>query len=636
MRLKRYLVLAASVLLFIIAYVGYFEYTNAQMEDHFHKERVEAGVENSVLIAANSPDTAPPAPISSPVPASTNGTPDSANLIGPVPPAAASTPDAASAPAPAPDTTVAPAAPVIDNTPPTPAPAAAAPDNSPPPATPDTNSAPMAPSSTMNYPRENASPFLVLAAYHPSRFLTQTTTAEAPIAPVPPAAPVPTPATTNVTPGAPSVSAPATNTAGSTPVPPATGPSRPVPVEASVIILGYHQFVGPGQSSKNPYVMRQDVFEGEMKYLKDNGYHVVPLADVVRYIKHEIGLPPNSVAITIDDGYKSAIVYAAPVLKKYGYPWTYFVYPDFITVAEGKGAASWNDLLALQADGVDIESHSMTHPFLTSHHQKIKGVWHNFTQDEYDQWLTNETAGSKALLEQKMGKPIPYLAYPYGAYNKEVEAKAVAAGYDAIFTVADNPVHTNTNIHSVGRYVITQPVEKNFAAYLRQGALGVADADPAPGSTTSNPRPVITAVLGYEGTLDPNAIETTVRDFGIVRHDFDPKTSIVRLYLPRDLVQPVNIVNIRVKDAQTGQIMVANWHFNYEPGTAAVVHPPIGAPTNAPAAITNVPAAVAPKVAPAPAPVPAITNPAPVRPAVPTPAASAASSKGTKNPGQPD
>ena len=46
-------------------------------------------------------------------------------------------------------------------------------------------------------------------------------------------------------------------------------------IAASVIVLGYHQFTGPGQSSKNIYVMRQDVFDQEMKYLRDNGYHVV-------------------------------------------------------------------------------------------------------------------------------------------------------------------------------------------------------------------------------------------------------------------------------------------------------------------------------------------------------------------------
>jgi hypothetical protein len=129
----------------------------------------------------------------------------------------------------------------------------------------------------------------------------------------------------------------------------------------------------------------------------------------------------------------------------------------------------------------------------------------------------------------------------------------------------------------MGRYIITQPVERSFTAYLRQGALGLAEADPMPGATISNPRPVITAVLGYAGTLNPKSIETEVRDFGLVRHDFDPKTSTVRLYLPRDLIDPVVVVNIRVRDAETGQVMVANWHFNYAPSAAPKVHPPIGA-----------------------------------------------------------
>jgi len=374
--------------------------------------------------------------------------------------------------------------------------------------------------------------------------------------------------------------APAPVSATTTPeaaLPPSTG-------EASAIVLGYHQFRAPGASSKNPYNMAQDAFESEMKYIHDNGYHVVPLSDIVRFIKHEITLPPGSVAITIDDGYKSSIVYAAPVLKKYGYPWTFFVYPDFITVGEGPGAASWKDLLELQSEGVDVECHSMTHPFLTHHRQQIKHVWQNLSPEEYDQFLTTEIAGSKDILEQKLGKTIRYLAYPYGDYNKQVEAKAVAAGYEAIFTVADNPVHSTTNIHSVGRYVITQPVERNFPAYLRQSALSLAKTDPEPGATVSDPRPVITAVLDSlsASKLDPQSLETSVRDFGTVRHDFDPQTNTVRLYLPRDLIQPVVLVNIRVKDATTGQVLVANWHFNYEPGNGASSHQPI-APATTPA-----------------------------------------------------
>jgi hypothetical protein len=61
----------------------------------------------------------------------------------------------------------------------------------------------------------------------------------------------------------------------------------------------------------------------------------------------------------------------------------------------------------------------------------------------------------------------------------------------------------------------------------------------------------------------------------------------------------VNLVNIRVKDAQTGKIMVANWHFNFEPGGgAAATHPPIATSTNAAPVSTNAPAASSPSETP--------------------------------------
>jgi hypothetical protein len=232
-----------------------------------------------------------------------------------------------------------------------------------------------------------------------------------------------------------------------------------------------------------------------------------------------------------------------------------------------------------------------------------------------------------------MGKPIPCFAYPFGDYNKQVEAAVIAAGYEAILTVAGNPVHSTTDPHSIGRYTITQSEEKNFATDLREGALGLGDPEPEPGTTISNPRPVISAVLGYPGILDPKSIRTSVYDFD-VRHDFDPQTNTLRLYLPRDLIQPMVPVNIRVKDAATGQTMVAKWRFNYEPEGAPAIHPPIAPATNSPSASTNAPAfssktavSTATNAPPAAEPVeksaagtPPAAHPAP--PATPTPPAS--------------
>ncbi len=93
-----------------------------------------------------------------------------------------------------------------------------------------------------------------------------------------------------------------------------------------------------------------------------------------------------------------------------------FIYPAFVTTAEGVGAVSWNDLLELQKEGIDIECHSMTHPILTKKGGK--------SPEKYAAWLENETGGAKKILEEHMGKPITCLAYPYGEWNKQVQATA--------------------------------------------------------------------------------------------------------------------------------------------------------------------------------------------------------------------
>jgi peptidoglycan/xylan/chitin deacetylase (PgdA/CDA1 family) len=592
MFLKRSLVMMVGVLLFIGALFLKFHLSDAHLENVFAQERDKYGVADSVLtLPEASPPILPVAAAPSPPPIAPPSSDSSAADTDSTTPAPGNAPDT--------NTIIGPMPPSAE--PETPAPATPAQDAVP---APDTNSGPMVPS-TMNY--SGGASFLVMTAYHPAGSVFQVVeerTAQE--------TNVPATAATN---SGPETTAPS-GLAGTNAARPGTNVIVAVPAVTNgapssarvaishaasaggrAIVLGYHQFTGPGVPSKNIYSMSQDVFESEMKYLHDNGYRVVPLSDVVRFVKHEIGLPPNAVAITIDDGYKSALNYAWPVLKKYGYPWTYFVYPQFITKTEGKGAASWPDLLELDKEGVDVECHSMTHPQLSKKIQKFNGSRHLLSPQEYDAFLTSETFGAKALLEQNLGKKIKYFAYPYGDYNKQVEAKVVAAGFEAIFTVADNPVHITTDVHSIGRYIITKPVERNFAAYLRQGALSLAEVDPAPGATTSNPRPVITAVLGFSG--DPTSLETDVRDFGVVRHDFDPQTSTVRLYLPRDLIQPDVMVSLRAKDAQSGQTMVANWHFNYEPsGIAPATHEPISsAPmTNAtPAREASSDTAIAPK-----------------------------------------
>jgi peptidoglycan/xylan/chitin deacetylase (PgdA/CDA1 family) len=577
--LKRFLALAFALVLFVTAFFVYFHVEDARIESQFRAEREKFHVEGANLVSSTPPGTEPLTPTPPPLPVvSTPSAPDASATI-PAPAAPAGT----NAPAETPldsNTLIGPVPPASNDSSPAPAPTDSnAPGN---PAPPSTNATP---DSTLIYPGLRRLPMLLMAAANTEGVRAPDVSTDAA-----PATPAPAAADATATTNQAAVVTPASAAPAQQAAPTSENPAVRASA-ASVIILGYHQFSPPGVrvGGKFIYTMPQDVFEYEMKYLYDNHYNVVPLSDVVAFAKREKVLPPNTVAITIDDGYKSPLVFAAPILKKYNFPWTFFCYPQFIgnhPATNYRGAASWPELVELDKEGVDVECHSMTHPLLTKHGSK--------TPEQYDAWLTNEVVNSKAVIEQHLGHPIKYFAYPFGDYNKAVEARTISAGYEAIFTVANNPIHPGTNVYAMGRYIITAPVEKAYVSYLRQGALGLADISPAPGATVTDPRPVISAVLGYAGTIDPKSIVAEVRDMGEVRYDFDPKSLMLRLYLPRDLIDSVVVINVHAKDAATGQTMMASWRFNYQSAAAGVTHAPIAAGTTnaagtAPAPGTNVP-----------------------------------------------
>jgi peptidoglycan/xylan/chitin deacetylase (PgdA/CDA1 family) len=69
------------------------------------------------------------------------------------------------------------------------------------------------------------------------------------------------------------------------------------------------------------------------------------------------------VILSFDDNRKGDFTYAKPILDKYGFKATFFVICGKTT---DSGAMNWQDIAAMQKDGMDIESHTMTHAHLNT------------------------------------------------------------------------------------------------------------------------------------------------------------------------------------------------------------------------------------------------------------------------------
>ena len=195
----------------------------------------------------------------------------------------------------------------------------------------------------------------------------------------------------------------------------------------TVPVLVYHQFA---EKSTNKMTVSRDAFEAQMQLLKDKGYRVITLEQLVDFVDFRGQLPEKAVVITIDDGWRATYDIAFPILKRYGYPATLFVYTQLIS--GGAKTLSWDQLREMAAQGLDVQCHTVTHRNLALQQGQE-------TAEEYFEAIQREIDDATRLIEQKLGRRPKYLAYPYGDTNGLAIALLRKHGYRAAFTVVREP-----------------------------------------------------------------------------------------------------------------------------------------------------------------------------------------------------
>lgn len=173
------------------------------------------------------------------------------------------------------------------------------------------------------------------------------------------------------------------------------------PVAFHVPVIMYHH-IGPASR----FFTTLGDFTAQMDWLKANGYHTVTVAQLYEAMFGGRTLPDKPVAITFDDGNANQRL-AFPVLRDRGFVATYFI-------VSGVRLLSDDDLVSLVRSGNDVESHTVSHPYLT----RIG-----------DGALAGQLGQSKADLEARIGWPVRYIAYPYGDSNGRVWNATAVAGY---------------------------------------------------------------------------------------------------------------------------------------------------------------------------------------------------------------
>jgi len=355
---------------------------------------------------------------------------------------------------------------------------------------------------------------------------------------------------------------------------------------AQVIIFCYHRLVDkvryPGTE------ITPAAFEAQMKELKDRGITVIPMQDLLAWKRGDKNIPPRCAVISFDDGWKSQYEVAWPIMKKFGYPFTMFIYTEGVRGGSlgGGEAITWEQLADMRDNGVDIEAHSATHQDLREGHTIMvanpggKRSKTKLTGPQYEQWVQNEVVGCKELLEQRLGIKVNCFAVPFGNYNEHVKELARNAGYEAMFTVYGQPITFTSSLDSLGRYAIEANKPKVFEDAMKMigtstgGAAAVAEVgakdlatQPGDGETVRTALPLIKANLSAIGQIEPGSVQMRVSGLGVVPASYDPKTGIVSYQVTQKLREKSCSVFVSAKSA--GKKVEAHWTFGIEEGAAA-------------------------------------------------------------------
>lgn len=193
--------------------------------------------------------------------------------------------------------------------------------------------------------------------------------------------------------------------------------------EAAVPVLMYHSINARPPKQTAALAVSPGAFADQMTLLRERGF--TPIAFSALPYRGE-GRP---VVVTFDDGYADFHEQALPVLDDLGFTATVFVTTGWLADAGAQAAGrpldrmlSWGQVREAVEHGIEIGGHSHSHPQLD---QLPAGA------------LDDELTRNKALLEERLSRPVTTMAYPYGYSSARVRRAVARAGYESACGVAN-------------------------------------------------------------------------------------------------------------------------------------------------------------------------------------------------------
>ena len=247
-----------------------------------------------------------------------------------------------------------------------------------------------------------------------------------------------------------------------------------------IAVLMYHRIGAALNAWERKYCVSPDRFAAHMQALARGGYTACSMEQFIAWLRGRSTLPARAFLLTFDDGFSGVREHGQPVLERLGWPATVFLVSGLLgrqdswTVGENPDGKmhpllTADEVCEMRAAGFTFYSHTCSHKDLTQ---------------LSDTELESELRQSRLRLAELLREDIPYLAYPYGRYDDRVRNAAIAAGYEAAFSVQPGFNRAGSDAYGLRRLDVFGT--DTPGALLRKITLGTND-----GSRVSAARYVI-------------------------------------------------------------------------------------------------------------------------------------------------
>jgi peptidoglycan/xylan/chitin deacetylase (PgdA/CDA1 family) len=207
-------------------------------------------------------------------------------------------------------------------------------------------------------------------------------------------------------------------------------------------ILTYHRIGAPPAQAVDPFLYDSAAeLNTHLTMAKDRGLTLTPFSEAV----NQENFRPDTLCVTFDDGFTSVLQHALPVLQCHKAKAIQFIVAGQVGKKNHwdahKGDSieplmDWFQIREWLAAGMEIGSHSMTHPNL----KKLKAAE-----------AREEVTASKKLLEDKLGMAIHHFCYPHGGWNPVVRDLVIDAGYKSACAVRPGVAESRSDLWALPR-----------------------------------------------------------------------------------------------------------------------------------------------------------------------------------------